>query len=159
MEVRRVRPDEWRALRDLRLRALQDTPTAFGGTYAASAARPDDWWVDWARGSAEAETQALFVAADGGRLVGLAGTFREERDWVVFSMWVEPAYRGAGAGHALLERVVAFARERGATEILLSVTDGNDAARALYERYGFVDTGATEPLASHPELLVREMRL
>jgi hypothetical protein len=51
LEIRRVRSDEWATLRDLRLAALADSPTAFGGTYGQSAARDDAWWIDWARRS------------------------------------------------------------------------------------------------------------
>src|SRR4051794_36466500 len=64
MEIRRVHPGEWRALRDLRLRALLDAPEAFGGTYEESSARPDERWIEWARALAESDQQALFVAAD-----------------------------------------------------------------------------------------------
>ncbi|QIE55398.1 GNAT family N-acetyltransferase [Pikeienuella piscinae] len=45
--------------------------------------------------------------------------------------------RGHGIGAALIERVAALARERGARELLLDVALGNDRARALYERRGF----------------------
>jgi ribosomal protein S18 acetylase RimI-like enzyme len=56
-------------------------------------------------------------------------------------------------------RVVAFARERGAEEVALGVADGNDAARTLYETYGFTDNGDFEPLASNPTLNVRYLTL
>jgi ribosomal protein S18 acetylase RimI-like enzyme len=39
------------------------------------------------------------------------------------------------------------------------VTETNVAARALYERYGFVATGFTEPLRSNPSLLIHEFAL
>jgi ribosomal protein S18 acetylase RimI-like enzyme len=159
LEIRRVRSDEWATLRDLRLAALADTPTAFGGTYGQSAARDDAWWIDWARRSAQSETQAIVIAWDGKRPVGLSGVFEDEGRWQVFTMWVHAARRGRGAGRLLLDAVVGFARDRRAEHIFLGVSDGNDAARALYENYGFVDTGESEPLESHPELLVRYLRL
>ena len=51
MQVRRVRPDEWRALRDVRLRALETDPDAFGATVAEALARPDEEWQSRADGS------------------------------------------------------------------------------------------------------------
>jgi ribosomal protein S18 acetylase RimI-like enzyme len=160
MEVRRVRSDQWEALRDVRLRALEESPSAFGTTFAEARERPDAWWVDWAQRSAESGEQAMFLAWRDGEAVGIAGTFaREDGAWQVISMWVDPEARGGGVGRKLLDAVAGFARERGAAEILLSVTDGNDAARALYERYGFADNGDSEPLRSNPALTVRDMSL
>jgi ribosomal protein S18 acetylase RimI-like enzyme len=146
-------------LRDTRLRALADAPDAFATTHAEARQRPDAWWIDWARRSAEAETQAMYLAWLDGRAVGIAGAFDDNGTWHVISMWVDPAERGRGIGRRLLDAVVAFASARGARELILGVTDGNVAARALYERYGFVDDGGAEQLRSNPSLMLREMRL
>jgi hypothetical protein len=43
-EVRRMRADEWLALRSLRLEALQDSPLSYGSTYAGDVVRPDRHW-------------------------------------------------------------------------------------------------------------------
>lgn len=155
-----MRADEWEALRAVRLRALADAPDAFGTTHAEASVRPDSWWVEWALASAESGTQAMLLAWDGDAAVGIAGVyFNDEQLWQVVSMWVEPAARGRGVGEALLDGVVAFARAHGAVDIRLSVTDGNDGARTLYERYGFVDAGFAEPLRSNSALTIRELRL
>ena len=115
MQIRRVTPDDWRAFREIRLAALQDAPDAFGGTYAESVARPEEWWVEWARKSAESDEQAMFLAWDGDAPVGIAGTFFDDPDWVVIAMWVDPARRGGGLGRRLLDAVVDFQRAQGAT--------------------------------------------
>src|SRR6266404_4343892 len=78
IEVRRVEADEWEALRDTRLRALADAPDAFGTTYTEALARPEQWWRDWAQSSADGPAQAMFLAWDGDRPVGIVGAFREE---------------------------------------------------------------------------------
>jgi ribosomal protein S18 acetylase RimI-like enzyme len=56
----------------------------------------------------------------------------------VFAMWVEPAARGAGVADALVDAVVAWARDSGAAALLLEVTRGNDVAARFYRRRGFV---------------------
>jgi len=156
IDVRRVRADEWKVLRGLRLQALADAPDAFGTTHAEALARPDRWWRDWARRSAAGEDQAMFLAREGGTAVGIVGVFREDDRVNVISMWTHPGSRGRGVGRALLDAVVAFA---GDAEVRLAVTETNVAARALYERYGFVATGFTEPLRSNPSLLIHEFAL
>lgn len=161
MQVRRVSSDEWTVLCDVRLRALADAPDAFGTTHAEARSRPDEWWRTWAATSAESESQAMMLAWDGDDAVGIAGVFAtDDRAWQVISMWVEPRARGRGAGHALLEAVIGWARAHDSSRaIRLSVTDGNDGARRLYERYGFVDTGVTERLRSNSALTIRELEL
>lgn len=160
MDVRRVRADEWEALRDVRLRALADAPDAFGSTHAEALQRPEEWWRVWALRSAESDEQAMSLAWEGAGAVGIAGVFRnDDGRWQVISMWVEPQARGRGIARALLDDVVAFARAHDAAELILSVTDGNDGARRLYESYGFADNGFSEPLRSNPALTIRELRL
>ena len=161
MQVRRVTSDDWEALRDVRLRALADTPDAFGTTHKEAVARPDEWWRTWAAKSGDSDAQAMVLAWDREHAVGIAGVFAtDDGAWQVISMWVEPSTRGRGVGHALLDAVVGWAKEHDANRpIKLSVTDGNDAARRLYERYGFADTGVTEPLRSNSALTIRELEL
>lgn len=49
--------------------------------------------------------------------------------------------RGSGAGSALLDGCLRLAREAGHPAVSLSVEDGNDRARAMYRRRGFVPVG------------------
>jgi ribosomal protein S18 acetylase RimI-like enzyme len=51
---------------------------------------------------------------------------------------VSKAAEGLGVGRALLDFAERWARERGHDSITLSVFEGNERARALYERTGFV---------------------
>jgi ribosomal protein S18 acetylase RimI-like enzyme len=62
-------------------------------------------------------------------------------------MYVAPEGRGRGVGDALLRHVVAAARQDPElTQIVLTVTDTNARATALYERAGFASFGV-EPRA------------
>ena len=54
---------------------------------------------------------------------------------------VAPGCRGRGVGSALLDAVLAAARERGAREVFLEVRESNQTARAMYERRGFQQIG------------------
>lgn len=156
MDVHRVRQDEWRTLRDVRLRALADAPDAFGTTHAEAAVRTDQWWRDWAAKSAAEENQAMFLAWVDGRPVGIAGVFGDGTRFDVISMWTDPSARGRGVASSLLEAAIAFA---GDAPVFLSVTETNETARRLYERHGFVATGLTEPLRSNPALTIHELKL
>ena len=59
-------------------------------------------------------------------------------DWVgVSALWTDPAHRGAGLGSAVLESLLSWGAERGATTSYLQVVESNDHARRIYEARGF----------------------
>lgn len=63
--VRRFRADEWRAYRALRLRALADSPDAFGSTLEREAAFPDgDWRTRLADGASAPDALPLVALVD-----------------------------------------------------------------------------------------------
>ena len=155
-EVRRAKADEWRQLREIRLEALKDTPIGFGEYYEDALAKGDEVWRERARKVAESEAVALFVAArENGRLIGTAGAYAPEasgREYVLYSVYVTPEFRGAEFGTAsrLFDAAISWARLTAGAEIVsLEVHEANDRARAFYRRYGFVETGATQPSTLH----------
>jgi GNAT superfamily N-acetyltransferase len=161
--VRQIKPTEGASLRAIRLRALADSPEAFGSTLAETEARPMSYWDMRARGDTGDQRSTLFVAEDAGQWIGLVGGFvdreGEDRGAELISMWVDPAYRGRGVGRRLVERVVAWAREHGASGVSLWVTGGNSAAETLYAHCGFRRTGETQPHPSQPSLHEQRMVL
>jgi [ribosomal protein S18]-alanine N-acetyltransferase len=59
----------------------------------------------------------------------------------VLTLAVTPNARRQGVAGTLLAGAMAAAREQAAKTMVLEVAIGNTAARALYERAGFVETG------------------
>jgi ribosomal protein S18 acetylase RimI-like enzyme len=154
--VRRIRADEWQALRDLRLRALADAPDAFGATLEETAARPDEAWQ-----ARIADEQSIMVVAErAGRLVGMASggdAPMDDPSAALYSMWVDPAVRGRGVAGAIVETVVDWATAAGYRRIGLGVTTSNARAIAFYERLGFADIGLRMPLRPGSELEIQIM--
>lgn len=149
VEVRRIRADEWRELRDLRLRALRDAPDAFGSTYDEESVNGDERWMEWAAALADGGSSFGAVAVDDGRWVAMT-VGAPHRDYPgeagLFAMWVALDARGAGVGRDLVEHVVSWARSQAFRVLRLRVTETNEGARRLYERCGFADDGVRLPL-------------
>ena len=59
----------------------------------------------------------------------------------ILTLAVRPAARRGGLGGRLVGEGVLAAAARGATRVFLEVAEDNLAARALYERAGFVEAG------------------
>lgn len=71
------------------------------------------------------------------------------------AMWVDPRFRQKGLGDLLVRTVVEWAKAHRYDRLLLWVTDGNNNAERLYQRNGFVRTGAAQDV--RPGHLEREM--
>ncbi len=162
MRIVRAEPDDWEQLRDLRLRALLDAPEAFGSTHEQEAARTEDDWRAFAAGRDGAARQAAFVAVDeDGRWIGLAVGVVGRADTSLanlYSMWVEPAARGLGAGRLLVETVTAWAAGTGAERLELCVTEVNESAVRLYRTAGFEPTGGRDALRPGSDITTVTLR-
>lgn len=168
VEVRRVAPGDWPALKAMRLEALRDeaAPIAYLETHADAAARPDEFWIDRATRAAGGSTVAQFVAiADTGHWVGAVSGLREEpgtNDWSghpiehlqvhVVGVWVHPDHRGTGLLGRLVGELERWAVEDGATRLRLLVHEHNDRAQAAYCKIGFTPTGVVVALEAGNEL-------
>lgn len=81
----------------------------------------------------------LAVAVADERVVGFGvlSTVADVAD--LHRVGVAPGCRRRGLGIALVDSLIAEARRRGCLRMLLEVEDGNAAALALYDRFGFVE--------------------
>jgi GNAT superfamily N-acetyltransferase len=136
MEVRRALPEEYERVGELTVRA-----------YAAFTLGPADPYVARLRDAASrAEGGELWVALDGGRLLGSVtycppgSPFREvsRDDEGEFRMLaVDPDVRGAGAGTALATLCEERARAHGAVGMALSTLAAMTDAHRIYTRLGY----------------------
>ena len=92
--LRRLTPDDWAVLRDVRLRALADSPDAFGSTLERE--QPFDE-KEWRRRS----VRPVWVAEVDGRPVAMAGAFTNDGVLQVWGMWTDPDHRGQGVARLL----------------------------------------------------------
>jgi GNAT superfamily N-acetyltransferase len=155
-------PDQWAAYRELRLRALQDAPDAFGSTYAEAAALPLEKWRARLATAAVSGSDLPLVAIADDALVGLVWIVRDAAKPAVcnvYQMWVAPEHRGRGVAQALLTRGIEWARASGASAMELGVTVADSPAVRLYARLGFERVGDPEPLREGSALLAQRMRL
>ncbi len=140
-------------LRQLRLRALRDSPDAFGSSLEAELAYPDAEWLALARRSETADEIAVYVAVDGDRWLGMAAGQWYDREAGVaglWGMWVDPRARGAGLGERLVASVHEWAEARGARSLRLGALTGEGDPAGFYERLGFARTGETGTLRRDP---------
>lgn len=159
--IERITPQNVATFKDVRLRALQDAPFAFGSTYTDESKLTDADWLNRAT-RWNGERGVGFLAFDAGTPCGITGSFLAETDPTqakLISMWTAPSHRRRGIGRRLVHEVLHWARDRHVHTLLLMVTSVNESAIRFYERLGFTRTGRTEPYPHDPAIVEFEMSL
>lgn len=139
LTVCRLLADDWQAYRAIRLAMLDESPSAFGGTHAQAVADEEQLWRQ--RLADNAVILARVGTTPAGSVMYSEYVTTDPADGALYGMWVDPGFRGAGIGRALVDAVIAQARAGDKRRVVLHVVAGNDRAGRLYERAGFVPTG------------------
>ncbi len=140
-------PEHWRDVKQLRLEALLDTPTAFASSYEDELAFPDEVWWARLRSAYKRDGNLTYFAEVDGALVGMAGANWPAKAKLrhvaeVYGVYVSPDQRGKGLASGLLQRLLAQLRAQGQIEkVSLGVTSDNTVAVRLYEKLGFTIVG------------------
>ena len=93
------------------------------------------------------DSTPVFVAVDGnGNIMGhmfcemrdfsKLHVFKDFKSLFIDDLCVEKCARGQGVGKALYEFAIGYARENGCYDVTLNVWEGNNSARAFYEKMG-----------------------
>ncbi len=109
-------------------------------------------WRGWL--AAGGDRELTLVAEIDGEIVGFCtlevpSTEPDEADEVagIPALYLDPSAFGQGAGVALIDAALAAARERGCSEAILWMLEGNDRAGRFYDRQGWVRDGGRRPAA------------
>ena len=144
IEVRRIRSGEWERLREIRLEALADTPSAFSTTLAEAEAYPDSLWQERAVAGAAGDNQITVLAVSGVRTVGMTIALgRSDSDLEVVpivSVYVSPSDRRQGVAARLLRLAEEWVSAKGGSRTSLWVEEDNVPARRFYESIGYIAT-------------------
>ena len=87
----------------------------------------------------EAQVQGFIIA----RVVGV--------EWEIENIAIAGPARRRGLGASLLGELLALARAQGAESVFLEVRESNRAARALYEKCSFTESGRRKKYYKDPE--------
>lgn len=142
MDIRRLQPADAAAYQHFRLRGLREHPEAFTSAYEEVLLQPLST-PEKRLASPDEKVWGAFVE---GALAGMIGLNHEKRlknrhKATLVGMYVADEFSGRGMGRALVTAVLQEARRCGVELIVLTVTEGNRPACALYTRAGFSSFG------------------
>ena len=142
ISIRHVVAADWQRLREIRLLALATDPQAFTSTHEYGLGLPDEEWQSRASASEQGDRSRWFAAVGvDDQWLGIATVHGDERSRSagLFSMWIAPEARGAGAVTALCDACCAWAAAQGYESVSLGVMARNGRAVAAYRKAGFVE--------------------
>lgn len=135
--------ERWEEYKNLRLEALQKEPQAFSSSYEEEVQSSDQDWKDkLIKFSGEGNFLVLFAEIDG-KLVGtmnthIDGFLKMRHVAYLYGVYVNSNYRGKGVGKKLLEGILEWIGSHPEIiKISLDVTTTQQAAIALYKKFGF----------------------
>lgn len=141
--VRRAELNDVERFQEIRLKALRESPDAFGSTYAATLKRDDASWRLQLESTTTGDLRNMQFAFDGDACIGIAALYREGNalSGDIIQMWVDPTYRGSQAAATLVRSLLEWAKTAGFHAVNLNVTDTNRRAIQFYRNCGFELTG------------------
>lgn len=102
-------------------------------------------------GSSSPALAALVIEEDGAALGFLVGRETAGGEWEIENLAIHGAARRRGLGSRLMGEFLDLVRGRGGHDIYLEVRASNRAACALYEKWGFLESGVRKSYYQAPE--------
>jgi ribosomal-protein-alanine acetyltransferase len=125
----------------IRAATLEDIPTLMAlEAHAATAAH---WSVEQYRAvlSPSEVSRITLAIEDGSGIQGFLIARGVGHEWEIENIVIAGPARRRGLGGRLLGELLNAARSRGATAVFLEVRESNSAARRLYEKWTFLESG------------------
>ena len=143
--VRVLEESEWALYRDVRLRALAESPESFTTNLADEADRDEQFWR-------ERITRSHRLLAERGSVPqGIVSLGQYEPDpsaAEVFGLYVIPDARGTGVSWRLVEAAAALAIQQGYVQLYYWVGTDNARAVGFAKNFGFQTTDYRRPARS-----------
>ena len=146
MEIRSLTPADAEAYQALVIEGARVLPASFGVSHEELLAEPMDAVRERLRHDGDPAGRVFGAFDEAGTLAGVVSvrqySLRKMRHkGTLGRMFVAPEFRRLGLARRLLDTALAFAREIGLEQLTLIVDEKNEAARRLYDSYGFVAFG------------------
>jgi len=150
--IRLAETKDWRIIRDVMLKMLEDAPHAFGDTLAQAEAREMNEWQQFTEQLTNTPHGCIFLAEDHRGVYGFVlGDTRLPQlppaTVIAARLWVTPRQRGTGLGRKLMDTMTLWAEEQGMDQMYAGITETNLSVVKFFERLGYHDTGIREQIS------------
>ena len=145
IQIRKLRPDESNAYREIRLACLKNYPENFGSNYEDEMVKEKLFF----QGHIEQSDADNFVigANNNGKIIGISGFNRYENIKTkhrgrIIQVYVDPEYQGQNIGSNIIRSTINEAfKISGIEQIEIDVLTTNKKAENVYKKIGFEEYG------------------
>src|SRR3954447_8391954 len=140
--VRVLDESDWSLYRDVRLRALEESPGSFTAPLAEEAGRDKEFWL-----ARITQSHRLLAERDSvpQGIVSLGPYEQEPSAGEVFGLYVVPGGRGTGVSWRLVEAAAGLAAQQGYLQLYYWVGTDNGRAIGFAQNFGFRTTDYRRP--------------
>jgi len=137
-----MEPEDWLAVRQMRLEALRSSP----GVYALSYDDVSAWTAEYWQGEIKGDDHQVFGLFDGKELIGITAVFTWRGDAsgqtaLLAMSYIAPDYRGRGLSKKLYEARLNWIMEQPQfTKVMVGHRASNEISMRANQRHGFVPT-------------------
>jgi RimJ/RimL family protein N-acetyltransferase len=145
ISIRAMEPEDWEAVRKMRLAALKSSP----GSYALPFDEVASWSEEFWRAEIKGNDHQIFGLFDGNELIGITAAFtwrgdKSGKTALLAMSYIAPEHRGRGLSRRLYDaRLNWIAEQPQFRKVIVGHRASNEASRRANQRYGFVQTGRT----------------
>lgn len=146
--VRSLAPEDWKAFRDLRLKALKENPLAYGIAVTDESVRPDEEWQAICQDAYHGNGKWYLIAEYKNRLVGVLGAHEQGGTYMrhlveIVGAYVDPDFRRCGVMKQLFCALKNRLLETPHVEQLIAwvTLHEQQTGKYLFESFGFTYAG------------------
>ncbi len=143
ISIRAMEPDDWAAVRAMRLTALESSPGLYSLSYDEAASLSEEVW----RAEIKGDDHQIFGLFDVKELIGITAAFTWRGDKtgktaLLAMSYIAPDYRGRGLSRKLYDARLNWIAERPQfRKVIVGHRASNEVSRRANQHYGFVQTG------------------
>jgi ribosomal-protein-alanine N-acetyltransferase len=100
--------------------------------------------------NAQPQHRTALVVEQAGSVAGFIVGRQVAEEWEIENIAVTGAARRCGLGSRLVGELLDYIRSRGGKTVFLEVRESNRAARALYEKWAFIEMGRRKAYYQNP---------
>lgn len=133
--LKKLNSDDWKIYRDIRLEALQNDPSAFGGEYAYENKKDRPYWEKILT-SEKTVVLGLFFQT---KLIaiGKLNYWENEKEYAISAVYTKKEYRGKGFSRQIFNELISIVEKLKEKHVVLIVNTNNQVAIDFYTSLGF----------------------